>query len=197
MGFNNRIGKDGEGTFEVLKAIGEKHHLKVLEAERIEVSGQAMSSTAIRQHVQNGDFHWARKMLGRAYGIEGIVTRGHGIGRQLLYPTANLEIQNRVVPLDGVYITLCLVDQVWYRSVTNIGKRPTFGGEIESKVETHLLDFDRDLYDQTIRIRLLHRLRGEKKFSGVDQLKSQIAYDCDRAVRYFSSDFIRRNLQYV
>ena len=94
-----------------------------------------------------------------------MVTEGRGIGRKFLFPTANLELQNRVLPADGVYVTLALVDGVWQRSVTNIGKRPTFGGEAESKVEAHLIDFDGDLYGRTIRVRVLHRLRGEKKFS--------------------------------
>ena len=96
-----------------------------------------------------------------------------------------------------MYVTLALIDGVWRRSVTNIGKRPTFGGELESKVETHVIDFDGDLYDQVIRVRVLHRLRGEKKFSGVDELRAQITRDRDRAVGYFNSNFARRNLSFV
>ena len=197
LGKGFAFGNQRRGNIDLLREMSVNLGFNAAEVPEIQLGGRRISSTMIRRLLKSGRVNLARKMLGRAYGIEGIVTRGHGIGRQLLYPTANLEIQNRAVATGGAEMTLCLVDQVWYRSVTNIGKRPTFGGEIESKVETHLLDFDRDLYDQTIRIRLLHRLRGEKKFSGVDQLKSQIAYDCDRAVRYFSSDFIRRNLHYV
>jgi riboflavin kinase/FMN adenylyltransferase len=115
----------------------------------------------------------------------------------LLFPTANLEVQNRVLPLDGVYVTLALVDGVWRRSVTNIGKRPTFGGELESKVESHLIDFDQDLYGKTIRVRVMHRLRGEKKFSSVDELRDQIAHDRERAIRYFNSELVRRNLSFI
>jgi riboflavin kinase/FMN adenylyltransferase len=151
----------------------------------------------VRMLLKAGRVNIARRMLGRPYGIEGMVIRGHGIGRQLLYPTANLELQNRVLPVDGVYVTLVLIDGVWMRSVTNIGKRPTFGGELESKVETHVIDFDGDLYDQILRVRVLHRLRGEKKFSGVDELKAQITRDRDRAVRYFASELVRRNLSFV
>jgi riboflavin kinase/FMN adenylyltransferase len=151
----------------------------------------------IRRLLKSGRVNLARRMLGRAYGIEGAVIRGHGVGRQLLLPTANLEIQNRVLPADGVYVTLALVDGTWHRSITNIGKRPTFGGEPESKVETHLIDFDQDLYGKNIRVRVLHRLRGEKRFSGVDQLRTQIGYDRDRAIRYFRSQFVGRNLTFV
>jgi riboflavin kinase/FMN adenylyltransferase len=126
-----------------------------------------------------------------------VVTGGRGIGRQELFPTANLEIQNRVLPADGVYVTLTLVDDVWRRSVTNIGKRPTFGGDAESKVEAHLIDFDEDLYGQTIRVRVLHRLRGERKFASVDELRAQITRDRERAIRYFDSALVRRNLSFV
>jgi riboflavin kinase/FMN adenylyltransferase len=112
-------------------------------------------------------------------------------------PTANLEIQNRVLPADGVYVTLTLVGDVWHRSVTNIGKRPTFGGDPESKVEAHLIDFDEDLYGRTIRVRVLHRLRGERKFASIDELRAQIVRDRERAIRYFNSTFVRRNLSFV
>jgi riboflavin kinase/FMN adenylyltransferase len=81
--------------------------------------------------------------------------------------------------------------------VTNVGKRPTFGGEEESKVETHLIDFDEEIYGKTIRVRVLHRLRGEKKFAGVDELRAQIIRDRARAIRYFSSRIATRNLTFV
>ncbi|MBK8313580.1 MAG: riboflavin kinase [Acidobacteria bacterium] len=99
----------------------------------------------------------------RAYGIEGLVTRGHGIGRQLLL-SCKSQIQNRVVPRMASTL-LCWLTGSGI-SVTNIGKRPTLAEKSNQKSRLHLLDFDGDLYDQTIRIRLLHRLRGEKKFSG-------------------------------
>lgn len=197
LGKGFAFGHERRGNIELLREMSEKLGFAAAEVPEVQLRGHRISSTMIRRLLKTGRVNLARRMLGRAYGIEGIVVRGHGIGRKLLYPTANIEIQNRVLPSDGVYITLCLVDGTWHRSVTNIGKRPTFGGEIESKVETHLIDFDRDIYDRTIRIRLLHRLRGERKFSGVDELKAQIAYDRDRAVRYFSSGFIGRNLSYV
>jgi riboflavin kinase / FMN adenylyltransferase len=151
----------------------------------------------IRRLLKAGRVNLARRMLGRAYGIEGEVAEGRGVGREMLLPTANLEIQNRVLPADGVYVTLTLVDGVWHRSVTNVGKRPTFGGDPESKVEAHLIDFDGDLYGRTIRVRVLHRLRGERRFASVDELRAQIARDRERAVRYFNSDCVRRNLSFV
>ena len=136
-------------------------------------------------------------MLGRPYGVEGIVTRGQGLGSRLLYPTANLAVDNRVIPADGVYVTLSLVEGVWHRSVTNIGKRPTVSDDGISKIEAHLIDFDRDIYDQNVRLRFLHRLRGEKRFNGLDELKAQISRDRAQAICYFERGPIRRNLGFV
>jgi riboflavin kinase / FMN adenylyltransferase len=197
LGRGFAFGNERRGNIELLKELSLQHGFLAAEVQEVQLRGHRISSTIIRRLLKAGRVNPARGMLGRAYGIEGLVIRGHGVGRELLYPTANLEFQNRVLPADGVYVTLALIDGVWRRSVTNIGKRPTFGGEVESKVETHVIDFDGDLYDKTIRVRVLHRLRGEKKFQGVDELRAQIGRDRDRAVRYFSSAFVRRNLSFL
>jgi len=197
LGKGFAFGNGRRGNIELLQTLSRQLGFHADEVPEVQMRGRRISSTMVRMLLKAGRVNVARRMLGRPYGIEGTVTRGHGIGRQLLFPTANLELENRVLPVDGVYVTLALVDGVWRRSVTNIGKRPTFGGELESKVETHLIDFDQDLYGQTIRVRVLHRLRGEKKFSGVDELRAQIARDRDRAVRYFASALVQRNLSFV
>lgn len=197
LGKGFAFGNQRRGNIELLQQLSQKLNFRAEEVPEVRLRGHRISSTMIRMLLKAGRVNVARRMLGRPYGIEGTVMRGHGIGKQLLYPTANLDLQNRVLPIDGVYVTLALIGGVWYRSVTNIGKRPTFGGELESKVETHIIDFDQDLYDQVIRVRVLHRLRGEKKFSGVDELRAQITKDRDRAIRYFDSTFARRNLNFV
>ncbi|MCI0524680.1 MAG: bifunctional riboflavin kinase/FAD synthetase, partial [Acidobacteria bacterium] len=197
LGKGFAFGHDRRGNIELLKWISHQLGFFAAEVPEIQLRGRRISSTMIRMLLKAGRVNLARRMLGRPYGIEGVVTLGHGIGRKFLYPTANLELQNRVLPADGVYVTLALVDGVWRRSVTNVGKRPTFGGDTESKVETHLIDFDDDLYGKTIRVRVLHRLRGEKKFSGVDELRAQITRDRARAIRYFSSQIAARNLSFV
>ncbi|MFN7947998.1 MAG: bifunctional riboflavin kinase/FAD synthetase [Blastocatellia bacterium] len=191
------FGRDRLGNIEMLRAISQRLGFYADEVPEVQVRGHRVSSTMIRRLLKAGRVNLARRMLGRPYGIEGVVVEGRKVGRQISFPTANLEIQNRVIPADGVYVTLALVGDTWHRSVTNIGHRPTLVGDEESKVEAHLLDFDEDLYGQTIRVRLLHRLRGEKKFSGIDELRAQIASDRDRAVRYFNSEFVKRNLSFV
>ena len=197
LGKGFAFGHNRLGEIELLRKLSQTHGFRADEVAEVRLRGHRISSTMIRRLLKTGRVNLARRMLGRPYGIEGIVTRGRGVGRELLYPTANLEVQNRVLPTDGVYVTLTLIDGVWRRSVTNVGKRPTFGGDPESKVETHIIDFDGDLYDRTIRVRLLHRLRGERKFSSIDELRSQITLDRARAIRYFLSSFVKRCLTFV
>lgn len=197
LGKGFAFGCNRQGNIGMLRALSQQFGFHAEEVPEVQLRQHRISSTIIRRLLKVGRVNLARRMLGRPYGIEGTVTSGRGVGREQLLPTANLEIQNRVLPADGVYVTLTLVDDVWRRSVTNIGKRPTFGGDAESKVEAHLIDFDQDLYGKTIRVRVLHRLRGERKFASVDELRAQITRDRQRALRYFDSVLVQRNLSFV
>jgi riboflavin kinase/FMN adenylyltransferase len=142
-----------------------------------------------------GRVNLARRMLGRPYGVEGRVVRGAERGRALGFPTANLHPQNRVIPRGGVYVTATLIEGRWRRSVTNIGTRPTFGGgDSEPSVETYVMDWAGDLYGDVVRVRFLHRLRDERKFPSLEELKSQIDRDAARARRYFERGGVRRSL---
>ena len=197
LGKGFAFGHNRQGNIERLQALSQRYGFRAEEVLEVRLRQHRISSTMIRRLLKAGRVNLARRMLGRPYGIEGTVTGGRGVGREMLLPTANLEIQNRVLPADGVYVTLTLVGDAWHRSVTNIGKRPTFGGDVESKVEAHLIDFNQDLYGEMIRVRVLHRLRGERKFASVDELRDQITRDRERAVRYFDSTLVRRNLGFV
>ena len=136
-------------------------------------------------------------MLGRPYGVEGRVIRGAERGQQLGFPTANLHPQNRVIPRRGVYVTATLIDGQWRRSVTNIGIRPTFAGDDTTAVETFVMDWSGDLYGDVIRVRFLRRLRDEKRFNSVDELKDQIRRDVSRATSYFKRRGVQRTLVIV
>lgn len=197
LGKGFAFGNQRKGNIDLLRNLSVKYGFIADEVPEVQLRGHRISSTLIRRLLKAGRVNLARRMLGRGYGIEGEVVRGDGIGGRLLFPTANIRVQNRVLPADGVYVTLCLVDGVWRRSVTNIGRRPTIGGDEETRVETNILDFEGDLYGQTIRVRLLHRLRGEKKFNGIDELRAQIEQDRNRARRYFQSRIVIRNLDFV
>jgi riboflavin kinase/FMN adenylyltransferase len=136
-------------------------------------------------------------MLGRPYGVQGRVVRGAERGRLLGFPTANLEAQNRVIPRGGVYVTAMLIDGAWRRAVTNIGVRPTFEGAAEPSIETHVIDWGGDLYEKVVRVRFLRRLRDERRFGSIEELKRQIDADAARARQYFERAGVRRALRII
>ncbi|MBI3653624.1 MAG: bifunctional riboflavin kinase/FAD synthetase [Acidobacteria bacterium] len=198
LGKGFAFGNRREGNFELLKAVADKLQRLADEVPEVMLRGRRVSSTAIRKLLNDGRINVARRMLGRPYGVESRVIEGHKVGREkLTYATANLKPHNRVLPAKGVYITLTLVEGEWRRSLTNIGVRPTFGGDAEVSVETHLMNFDREIYGEKIRVRFLHRLRGEKKFESIEALKAQIDKDYKRAVRYFDRAAVKRNIRFV
>jgi riboflavin kinase/FMN adenylyltransferase len=136
-------------------------------------------------------------MLGRPYGVEGVIIRGDRRGHTIGFPTANLHPHNRVIPKFGVYATGSLINGVWRRSITNIGVRPTFGADAEPSIESYIFGFDEDLYGDVMRVRFLHRIRDEKKFSGIDELKSQIERDTRRALNYFNRPGVQNALEII
>ncbi|MBE7491940.1 MAG: riboflavin biosynthesis protein RibF [Planctomycetes bacterium] len=178
VGFNNRIGKDGEGTFERLRDLGTQHGVEVRPSDPVTVSGQAMSSSAIRNHVAAGDFLWARKLLGRPYSIGGVVQHGDKRGRAIGFPTANLPLEGLAYPPTGVYGVRVKVDGTWHTGAANIGTRPTVDPSRRTPLlEVHLLDFDGDLYGRELEVEFLFAVRPERKFAGLDELKAQLARD--------------------
>jgi riboflavin kinase / FMN adenylyltransferase len=197
LGKGFAFGKNRAGNIDLLKKISIELGFIAEEVPEIQLRGQRISSSQIRRLLAEGKVNLARRMLGRPYGVEGLVIHGDKRGRTIGFPTANLKPKNRVIPKNGVYVTSTLIEGEWRRSITNIGIRPTFENGLEPSVETFILDWDGDLYDDVIRVRFLHRVRDEKKFSGIDELKAQIKKDCDVAVEYFSHDGVRNMLKIV
>ena len=196
LGQGFAFGHNREGRFELLSQVAGRLGRVAEEVPEVLIHNQRVSSTMIRRLLGSGRINLARRMLGRPYGIESRVIEGRKIGKaQLRYATANLKPHNTVIPANGVYVTLTFVEGAWLRSITNIGNKPTFGGDAEVTVETHVMDFDRELYGEKIRVRFLHRLRGEKKFESIDALRSQIDRDYKRAVRYFKRESVERYCQ--
>jgi riboflavin kinase / FMN adenylyltransferase len=197
LGHGFAFGHNREGRFALLKQVADELGRLSEEVPEVLIRGQRVSSTMIRGLLGDGRVNLARRMLGRPYGIESRVVEGNKIARaQLNYATANLKPHNRVLPANGVYVTLTLVDGAWRRSITNIGHKPTFGGDPDVTVETHIIDYDRELYGEVIRVRFLHRLRGEKKFDSVSALRAQIERDFKRSLRYFQMPGLIRNLNF-
>jgi riboflavin kinase/FMN adenylyltransferase len=149
--------------------------------------GEVVSSTIIRREVAEGDVSHAARLLDRAFALTGEVVSGTGTGRRFTFPTLNLAAEQELLPARGVYITRsCLEGETRsYRSVTNIGMRPTFNGSALS-VETHLLDTQLATAPKRMEVRFWKRLREEKKFSGPEELRAQIAADIARANKFFS-----------
>jgi riboflavin kinase/FMN adenylyltransferase len=129
--------------------------------------------------------------------VEGRIVHGFERGRVIGFPTANLKPKNRVIPKYGVYATATLIENEWRRSITNVGVRPTFEDETAPSIETYVFDFDSDLYGDVLRVRFLHRIRDERKFAGIEELKIQIAKDSNHALNYFKRLGVKNSLSIV
>jgi riboflavin kinase / FMN adenylyltransferase len=194
LGRGFAFGHNRKGNIDLLRAVSSSLGFFAEEVAEVRLREERISSSRIRALLLQGRVNLARRMLGRPYGVEGRVIRGAARGQQLGFPTANVQPQNRVIPLGGVYVTAALVDGHWRRSVTNIGTRPTFEEAAGTSVETFVLDWSGDLYGDVVRVRFLHRLRSEKKFESIDQLRAQIECDIRRAQRYFSKQRVINSL---
>jgi riboflavin kinase/FMN adenylyltransferase len=199
LGRGFAFGRDRQGNIELLRKVSRQLGFRADEVSEVRLRGQRISSSRIRELLVAGRVNLARRMLGRPYGVEGRVVHGAERGRLIGFPTANLRPQNRVIPRGGVYVTATLIEGVWRRSITNIGTRPTFEDKAtpETSIETYVMNWTGDLYGDVVRVRFLHRLRDERKFASIDELKRQIADDRDRAAKYFERGGVRRALMIV
>jgi len=187
VGENFRFGHKQAGDVHLLWELGRKHGFEVIVVPPVADHGEVVSSTAVRRKIAAGDVTHAGRLLGRPFVLTGEVVTGTGTGRRFTFPTLNLAPEQELLPARGVYITRTQLDgdPRRYRSVTNIGVRPTFNGSALS-VETHLLDFQGQAAPKRIAVQFWKRLREEKKFSGPEELRAQIARDIAAANRFFS-----------
>ncbi len=195
LGKGFAFGKDRGGNIDLLRKMSVELGFFADEVDEVRLRGNRISSSKVRELLAAGRVNLARRMLGRPYGVEGVIIRGNRRGHTIGFPTANLKPHNRVVPKFGVYATATLLDGVWRKSITNIGVRPTFENGAEPSIETYIFDFDGDLYGDVLRVRFLHRIRDERKFNGIDELKSQIEKDTRRASNYFETRGVRNMLE--
>ena len=186
VGTGFRFGRERQGDVALLRAIGARHGFAVEEVPPLEVDGARVSSSRIREAVLAGRVEVARGLLGRPYALEGRVVRGEGRGAMLAFPTANLAVENELPPLRGVYVTETVALALRWHSVTNVGVRPTFDGS-RLTVESHLIDYEGDLYGERVEACFLARLRDERRFPDPTALADQIARDRAAAVAWFQS----------
>lgn len=176
------FGKNRRGNLDLLKKLGAQFHFDVVGIPPVKINGAVVSSTAIRQAIEKGDFEKAAEMLGREYTILGTVTRGDNLGKKIGFPTANLSAHSEQFPPNGVYAAEARIDGQLHRGVINLGVRPTVsGGKTERVLEIHLFDFNRDIYGHDVDVRFLKFLRPEKKFENIDALVQQIRQDVKEA----------------
>jgi riboflavin kinase / FMN adenylyltransferase len=191
------FGKNRGGNIELLREMSKKLGFFADEVPEVQLRGQRISSSEIRRLLADGKVNLVRRMLGRPYGVEGQIIHGFRRGHTIGFPTANLHPHNRVIPKYGVYATATLIEGVWRRSITNVGVRPTFEDQQEPSIESYIFDFAGDLYGDVLRVRFLHRIRDERKFSGVDELRGQIERDTCRALNYFKRLGVKNSLNIV
>ncbi len=185
VGYDYCFGYKRSGDIELLRTMGKDHGFVVHVVEQIMLDDILVSSTTVRNLVQEGNLPGAKKLLGRDYQVCGTVVKGKNRGGRLLgFPTANLELIDELTPKLGVYAVKVLIADKIYNGLTNIGFNPTFGNNVFS-VETHILDFSGDLVGETIRVNFIERLRDEKTFKSIDDLAEQIQKDSLRARELF------------
>ena len=185
VGANFLFGHERAGTFSVLRSLGARYGFRAEKIDPVRYKDFVVSSTRVRRLVSEGRVDEAGALLGHHYFVDGTVVKGAGRGRALGVPTANVATPNELVPPAGVYATLLTTDGIVFPSVTNIGLRPTFGDVTEPVIETHILDFERDLYGSAVRVSFVQRMRDERAFPDVDALRAQIDADRRAARRLF------------
>lgn len=186
IGDDFHFGKARRGNFALLQHFGQQHGFTVEATSSFEIDGLRVSSTLIRDALGEGDLALAKALLGRDYSVCGRVAHGDKRGRQFGFPTANLQMLRKNTPLIGVFaVTMSGLDEELC-GVANLGTRPTVDGHSKAVLETHLFGFNRDIYGHYVEVHFKAKLRDEKRFASVNELKAQIGVDVAEAQRFFS-----------
>ena len=188
IGYDHHFGRDRSGTIETLEKLALQLSFKVHVVSKREMGDITISSTVIRNGLQeDGDIQTATALLGRPYLLNGVVVHGDERGRLIGFPTANIQPQHKdkIIPRNGIYAVNVRVDGIWYGGMMNIGVRPTFDGLTKTQ-EVHIFDFDESIYGKMIQIQFIDRIRDEQKFKGVEELSTQLERDKITAKRILS-----------
>ncbi len=187
IGKDTTFGKGGMGNASFLKALSAEIGFKLFVVRNVTVQGAVVHSTEIRQLIQKGDLKKANSFLGRPYSIKAKVVRGDQIGQKIGFPTANLQTENECLPARGVYAVTAKWKQKEFIGALNLGFRPTLNPEKkEERMEAHLLGLKQNIYGEKVEVAFFHKLRNEKKFSGLAPLKRQIQRDLEEAQKFFN-----------
>ena len=178
IGYDHRFGKGREASVTDLKNYANDYDFTVEEIKAQEIEKITVSSTKIRNSINQGDIKTTEKYLGRYFNLTGKVVKGDGLGKKINYPTANIFIEEtyKIIPKDGVYLVETIIKDELFNGMMNIGHRPTIGKNVKS-IEVHLFNFNEDIYGQVISIKMISKIRDEKKFSSIQALKEQLVKD--------------------
>ncbi|MGZ3788350.1 MAG: bifunctional riboflavin kinase/FAD synthetase [Bacteriovorax sp.] len=189
LGHDFAFGANKSGGYNLAKALCDKEGISLILQDEFRLNNGSISSSVVRSAILKGEMEQVQTLLGRPYFLSGHVIKGQGRGRQIGFPTANMEYDKALIlPGGGVYITQTTIHGMTYNSVTNIGINPTFNMGQVINIETHLLDFNRDIYGEELRVSFLKKIRDEKKFSSVNDLIFQIDVDVQAAKKFFAHD---------
>lgn len=186
VGNDFMFGHNRDGNFQLLQKLSQELNFLTYGLQPVKLNGQIVSSTRIRSALINGKIDDAKQMLGRKFSIEGPVVKGDGKGREIGFPTANIDTKNLILPPNGVYASYTKFNGKTHKALLNIGVRPTIIKPNPSiQVEAHILKFNENIYDQVIDIELIEKLRNEMKFESIEELKKQISCDIENAKSFF------------
>ena len=186
LGHDFAFGANKSGDYKLAKILCEKENINLILQDEFLLNNHSVSSSIVRSAISSGEIERANSLLGRPYFLSGRVIKGQGRGKQIGFPTANIDYGNElIIPSRGVFITKTNIHDMIYNSVTNIGMNPTFNLGQAIHIETHLLDFTRDIYGEEMRVSFFKKIRDEKKFSSVNDLITQIDKDVQAAKEFF------------
>jgi len=195
VGYDHRVGRDVNQTQQEMFEIARELGIKPVRVEEVSMhdNNPKISSTKIRELLLQGNIEQANSLLGYRYGLEGVVVEGLRIGRTIGFPTANIRLYEplKIVPGDGVYSVWTDYNGKTYRGITNIGTRPTIGQGNERSIETHILDFEEDIYGLPLKIEFAGKMRDEKRFESIEDLKTQLFIDREESRVFLSNDGIK------
>jgi len=182
LGYDHMFGKNREGNIDTLKILSGKYGFNVDKVEEFKIHSEHISSTAIRKLIETGDVKKASGLLGRNYSLSGKVVEGKKLGREIGFPTANIELsdESKLIPSNGIYaVEVETNDKERHFGMMSIGLNPTIAADDKIKLEVNIFDFDKDIYGENIKVSFIEYLRDEKKFNSLEDLKKQIEADGD------------------
>lgn len=187
LGYDHMFGKNREGNFDTLKKLSAEFDFDVIKIDEYKVDDENLSSTSIRKFLNDGDIREANRLLGYEYSFSGIVVKGNKLGRQIGYPTANIQQEDplKMIPKDGIYAVKIITNDGEFEGMMNIGTNPTVSNDGSKKLEVNIFNFDKELYGEKLRIKFIERIRDEVKFESIEDLVSEIDNDKKKVLQIF------------